>query len=86
MYFYTSYSLSPRTIVPPLNPWALNAPSDAPNCDEKTFGEKNFRKFQNAKLEFAAHWQLFMELLIDCIVCVCLNHSVLSNSLQPHGL
>ena len=50
MYFYTSYSLSPRTIVPPLNPWALNAPSDAPNCDEKTFGEKNFRKFQNAKL------------------------------------
>ena len=51
MYFYTKVIYCHLgTIVPPLNPWALNAPSDSPNCDEKTLGEKNSRKFQKAKL------------------------------------
>ena len=35
------------------------ASADSANYRAKTFGRKNSRKFQKAKLKFAAHWQLF---------------------------
>ena len=41
MYFYIKViHCHLGTIVPPLNPWTLNAPSDSPSCDEKHLERK----------------------------------------------
>ena len=32
---------------------------DSMNCGLKIFRKNNSRKFQKAKIEYAAHWQLF---------------------------
>ena len=68
---------------------------DSMSCGLKIVRKNNSRKFQKAKIEYAAHWQLFTQHLlciynylhdIYIVLGIIVSHSVVSSSLRFHGL
>ena len=75
-------------------PWLMHLQIQPTHFPLDNIEKQNSRKFQKAKLEFAVHWQLFTYIYTAFTMylhfiqsgSVQLSCSVVSNSLQPHGL